>query len=218
MHEREMRSVGGLERFLFGKKGSTELPAPVAKHAATEEELLGTDAVFFKTSHDVSTDDEYQAIRKTRTAPLNIDDIDIPEGYAPVTFTEEDTILVAPIGANLRDLALANGISIYSDVAKAINCRGLGLCTTCRVEATPADGLSAPTPMEQEHLIKNNPKLRLSCQTSVMGPVTISTKPAREYGRVMNYLVRNGAVIGIFSVIMLFTMLIMGFDIVGSWF
>jgi ferredoxin len=197
---------------------ATEVPTPRPEHEVTDEELIGEDAAFFRHSHDLSTDDEYQKIRKLRTAPVSLEEVDIPAGYAPVTFLEADTILIAPIGSNLRELALANDIPLYVDAAKVLNCRGLGLCTTCRVSVDPPEGVTAPTKTEQEHLIKYNPKQRLSCQCEITGPVKVSTKPAREYGLSFSNFVRGAAVFGVFSLVMLFTLLIMGFDVVGSWF
>jgi ferredoxin len=214
--------VGPFARWLFGPQGATQLPEPGTVHVAhahepAHAEVSETFKGFFKEA-PLGTDEEYQQIRKERAVQADIKDIAIPEGYVPVTFLEDDVIVVAEKGANLRKICLENNIPLYSDVAKLINCRGLGLCTTCRVQADPNDALSAPTGMEKVHLIRDNPKYRLACQCTVEGPVNVSTKPAREYGMVLRHFVRNAALFGVFSVIMLLLVLVMGFDIVGVWF
>ena len=219
-HNEEMR-VGGLSRWFFGATGGTPMPTyqPPKKHDHDHDvqEVSDAYAAFFKENPD-KTDDEYQKIRKERTVNADLKDIPIPEGYAPVTFIEDDVIIVAQIGSNLRKLAMDNNIEIYGDVMKLLNCRGLGLCTSCRVSADPNDGLTPPTAMEKVHLIRDNPKYRLSCQCEVLGPVKISTKPAKDYGKVMNNFVRNASLLGFFSLIMLMLLLVIGFDVVGKWF
>ncbi|MFI5263759.1 MAG: hypothetical protein ACHQM6_04515, partial [Candidatus Kapaibacterium sp.] len=75
-----------------------------------------------------------------------------------------------------------------------------------------------PTAMEKVHLIRDNPKYRLSCQCEITGPVKISTKPAKDYGKLMNNFVRNASLLGFFSIIMLMLLLVIGFDVVGKWF
>ena len=222
-HNEEMK-VGPVARWLFGPQGATQLPdashAQAAHghghdhdHAEVSEAFKG----FFKDA-PLSTDAEYQKIRKDRTVQADINDLNIPAGYVPVTFMEDDVIVVAEKGANLRKICLENNIPLYSDVAKLINCRGLGLCTTCRVQADPNEALSPPTGMEKVHLIRDNPKYRLACQCTVEGPVKVSTKPAREYGMALRHFVRNATLFGVFSVIMLLLVLVIGFDIVGVWF
>jgi ferredoxin len=47
---------------------------------------------------------------------------------------EDESLLVAPIGATLRDVLLANGISPYTAITERLNCGGRGLCATCGVQ------------------------------------------------------------------------------------
>ena len=219
-HEDEMR-VGTLARWFFGETGGTVSPAYKEPMVHVEDhdqhEVSEAYAAFFKDNPE-STDAEYQKIRRDRTINADLKDIPIPEGYAPVTFVEDDVIIVAPKGKNLRQLAIENNIQIYGDVMQLLNCRGLGLCTSCRVSADPNDALTPPTSMEKVHLIRDNPKYRLACQCEVTGPVKISTKPAKDYGKTMNNFVRNASLLGFFSVIMLLLLLVIGFDVVGKWF
>ncbi|MEI8133459.1 MAG: hypothetical protein WCH46_00110 [bacterium] len=218
-HQEEMK-IGGFSRWMFGNAGGTRLPeyAPTTSHSHHDDQHVSEAyAAFFKESPE-QTDSEYQKIRRDRTINADIKDIPIPTGYAPVTFIEDDIVVVAPIGKNLREIAMENNIPLYGDVMQLLNCRGLGLCTSCRVSADPNEGLTPPSGMEKVHLIRDNPKFRLACQCEITGPVNISTKPARDYGKVMNNFVRNVGLLGFFSVIMLLVLMVIGFDVVGKWF
>ena len=46
---------------------------------------------------------------------------------------QNKTIKVEP-GVNLREAAIAEKIGIYPHILKLFNCRGRGLCSTCKVE------------------------------------------------------------------------------------
>jgi ferredoxin len=50
-----------------------------------------------------------------------------------VTFVKEKVEIEVPDGANLRQAARAAGIQVYQGLDRILNCRGLGLCGTCRV-------------------------------------------------------------------------------------
>jgi ferredoxin len=217
-HNEEMK-VGGFSRWLFGPGGGTQLPVyETPKHAHHDEPHVSAEFKgFFKDSPE-STDSEYQKIRRERTVSADLSQINIPDGYVPVTFVEDDIIVVAEKGANLRQICLDNGVPLYSDVMTLLNCRGLGLCTSCRVSVDPNDGVSQPNAMEKVHLIRDNPKYRLACQCEVTGPVKVSTKPARDYGIAMRNFVTNAGLFGVFSLIMLLVLLVIGFDVVGKWF
>ena len=75
------------------------------------------------------------------------------------------TIQVAP-GTNLRKAAIANKIGIYAHVFKLLNCRGRGLCSSCRVEIVSGK-VGDRNEVEESNLkrtLKKNPNLRLACQ------------------------------------------------------
>lgn len=216
-HEESMK-VNKLEGWLFGEHGATPIPSPRPPKAKHEAHVSAESASLFKGTASENTDAEYQKILQERAGDAGDTPIDVPPGYAPVTFLEADVTLIAPIGANLRRLFLDNNIPLYSDLGKLLHCRGLGLCTTCRVEVSPPEGVTPPTAMEKVHLIRYNPKYRLSCQSEIAGPVKVSTKPAREYGKAFDNFVRQSALFGAFTVIMLAILLVMGFDVVGKWF
>jgi ferredoxin len=81
-----------------------------------------------------------------------------------------------PHGANLRVVLLRARLPLYTRVAKAIHCRGHGSCGTCAVRVEGP--VSEPTPAELQRLSRPPHKpesgLRLACQTSVLGDVTVT--------------------------------------------
>jgi ferredoxin len=79
-------------------------------------------------------------------------------------------------GANLRAVLLRARLPLYTRVAEAIHCRGRGVCGTCAVRV---DGpVSDPTEAERRRLRlpPHHPDsgLRLACQCSVLGDVTVT--------------------------------------------
>ena|SRR5436190_12204478 len=99
----------------------------------------------------------------------------------PIVFFErEGKTLRTNAGWNLRKLAKANGIHIYKGIYRIFNCRGQGLCGTCKVEVFAGrDGdLNPRTAMEENRLNGfSNPNLRLSCQVVVQGNLRVKTQP-----------------------------------------
>ncbi|MBW3583752.1 MAG: 2Fe-2S iron-sulfur cluster binding domain-containing protein [Euryarchaeota archaeon] len=62
--------------------------------------------------------------------------------------------------------------------ARLLNCRGVGLCTLCKVDITDgADNLSSRTPREEKRLRWKPDHWRLACQAKVQGPVSIDPYP-----------------------------------------
>jgi len=97
-----------------------------------------------------------------------------------VFFEREGKTLSVNAGWNLRKLARANGIKIYRGINSLINCRGNGICGTCKVEVFTSDqhSVSPRTAMEEKHLSGySNPNLRLSCQVVVHGNLRVKTQP-----------------------------------------
>src|SRR5919199_1884606 len=93
-----------------------------------------------------------------------------------------------PHGANLRQAARAAGIEIYRGPDKYLNCRGLGLCGTCRVLVKKGmENLSPKTAIERLNLaahpvtmfaaLGHEDEMRLACQVKVNGDCTIETHP-----------------------------------------
>ncbi len=78
------------------------------------------------------------------------------------------TIQVEP-GANLREAAIGAKLGIYAHIFKLLNCRGRGLCSTCRVEIVSGQ-VAERNEVENKNLVKRlqkNPNLRLACQITV---------------------------------------------------
>ena len=89
-----------------------------------------------------------------------------------------------PRGANLRAVLLRARLPLYTRVAEALHCRGRGVCGTCAVRV---EGLvSDPTAAELRRLRlpphRVDSGLRLACQCSVLGDVTV-TKYAGLWGQ-----------------------------------
>jgi ferredoxin len=106
-----------------------------------------------------------------------------------VTFVNEKKELEVVAGSNLRSAALEAGIEIYKGADKVLNCRGFGLCGTCKVFVKKGmDNLSPKTLREKFNLnfhpftmlaaLGHEDEIRLSCQVKVNGDCTIETKPA----------------------------------------
>ena len=92
-----------------------------------------------------------------------------------ITFEKQNRTLKAEAGENLRELAIKNKLSVYPHLLKILNCRGRGLCTSCKVEIV--SGKVAPrNEIEQEKLAKKkNPNLRLACQVTVEDDLVVRT-------------------------------------------
>jgi ferredoxin len=106
-----------------------------------------------------------------------------------VTFVNEKKEIEVPEGANLRDEAVKAGIDVYKGLTRYLNCRGLGMCGTCRVLVTKGmNNLSPPTFRERFNLnchpitmlaaLGHEDQMRLSCQVRVKGDCTVETHPA----------------------------------------
>lgn len=82
---------------------------------------------------------------------------------------------------NLRLGLRRNKVTVYDGVTFSIlNCRGHGLCGTCRVIVLDGrDNLSVPSEREVKKLGDNGIKagLRLSCQALITGDVELHCHP-----------------------------------------
>ena len=106
-----------------------------------------------------------------------------------VEFVNEKKEIDVPAGANLRVEARTAGIPIYKGLDRYLNCRGFGLCGTCRVLVKQGmENLSPKSFIERLNLnlhpltmlarIGHEDELRLSCQVQVNGDCTVETRPA----------------------------------------
>jgi ferredoxin len=101
-----------------------------------------------------------------------------------VTFVNEKQDIEIRAGSNLRQEARKAGIEVYRGIDKLINCRGLGLCGTCRVLVKKGmENLSAKGSWERFKLstmlsaIGHEDEMRLSCSVQVNGDCSIVTRP-----------------------------------------
>jgi len=88
----------------------------------------------------------------------------------------EGSRVECPEGANLRMVLVRARLRLYRSASAAINCRGRGLCGTCAVSIEGP--VSPPNDAEVKRLAKfpHRPDsgLRLACQVSVHGDVTVT--------------------------------------------
>ncbi len=97
---------------------------------------------------------------------------------ANISFINEDKLVEAADGANLREKAIQNQIDIYTLKGKVVNCGGYGQCGTCVVEIISGmENLSPRTAFEERRLRRKPSSYRLACQTLVNGAASVKTKP-----------------------------------------
>lgn len=83
------------------------------------------------------------------------------------------TIKVQP-GENLREAAIRNKLSIYPHIFKILNCRGRGLCTSCKVEIISGK-VDPRNEIENQKLKDKPPNIRLACQITVNDNLVVRT-------------------------------------------
>ncbi len=78
--------------------------------------------------------------------------------------------------SNLRTILLQNGIDLYNDSAKVINCRGIGSCGTCAVKVEGEVSAANWRDQTRRSLPPHSPTkdLRLACQTKILGDVNVT--------------------------------------------
>lgn len=140
-----------------------------------------------------------------------------PTGYSSVTFSNQGKTIYVPPDTDLRTAALAQGVAVYYGINQYVNCFGLGQCGTCRFtpDQKAPTAFSPPTWEERFTLGDDAGKVRLACQTHIYGNCTVNNAVAEEFGKVRYYSVINGAILGIFSLLMLGVILWMGGDMIG---
>ncbi|MCC7084216.1 MAG: (2Fe-2S)-binding protein [Pirellulales bacterium] len=115
-----------------------------------------------------------------------------------VTFVNEKKEIQVPDGANLRKEALKAGVSLYyglngfgASINQVVNCHGLGLCGSCRVNivkgiehASPMGMMEklkfkvpVPDPLPALSYISHKATMRLACYVEVHGDMTVETNP-----------------------------------------
>ena len=106
-----------------------------------------------------------------------------------VSIANEKKEIEVPAGAVLRDELRKAGVPVYKGLDNYLNCRGFGLCGTCKVlvkkgmeNLNPISGMEKVNlsfhPMTVFARIGHEEEMRLSCQVKVNGDCTIETTPA----------------------------------------
>jgi ferredoxin len=96
-----------------------------------------------------------------------------------VYFVKQQRAVECPVGANLRDVARQNGIDVYVFPNTLVNCRGNGLCGTCRVKVDNPRALSPRTRSDERKCGWEGDEYRLACQTRVLTDVSVVTAPRK---------------------------------------
>ena len=99
-----------------------------------------------------------------------------------VTFVKQELSVEVPQGANLREVALAHNINLYPFPDSLLNCRGRGLCGTCRVQVDDHRALSERTIADEKKNGWEGRTYRLACQSQVLDDVSVVTSPRRVLG------------------------------------
>ncbi len=102
-----------------------------------------------------------------------------------VRFLRSGTEVEVEQGANLRQVALRNGVQLYPGIHRLANCHGLGQCGSCRVLLQNGTERNAGprTLVEKLRLamayfaIGHGDAMRLACQTRVMGDLDVLEQP-----------------------------------------
>jgi len=99
--------------------------------------------------------------------------------YVRVIEDGEESLLVAPVGANLREVLRDRGHSPYTRLTERANCGGQGLCGTCGVRVR-----EGPNPDHwHDGLAEEWGYPRISCQITVEGDMTVEIPEKIIWGR-----------------------------------
>jgi ferredoxin len=96
-----------------------------------------------------------------------------------VYFVKQQRAVECPVGANLRDVARDNDIQIYVFPYNLANCRGNGLCGSCRVRVDNPRALASRTPSDERKCGWEGDQFRLACQTKVLADISVVTNPRK---------------------------------------
>jgi ferredoxin len=131
------------------------------------------DLVFFR-----GTKDELKAVCTGDGASLDPETITITVIENKGSPNEQIRTLVAPAGANVRQVCVDNGINVYQSVTRWTNCKGKQLCGTCIVDIADGSVNTNRKSMDEASTLRDNPdSYRLSCVTFAYGDVTVETFP-----------------------------------------
>jgi len=91
---------------------------------------------------------------------------------------EDDLVLDARVGDNLRTVLLDGGFAVYQGLKQTLgNCGGAGQCTFCAVDIVESDGWDEERSEYEDQKLRGGnkflPTARLACLNNLQGPVTI---------------------------------------------
>jgi ferredoxin len=117
-----------------------------------------------------------------------------------VKFTKENKEIEVPVGAYLREEAVKAGINLNcgvndygASINKYVNCKGFGLCGTCRVLITA--GIQNTNKLTKRELLRfktpgfppdpipclafigHEDNMRLACMTQINGDIEVESGP-----------------------------------------
>jgi len=106
-----------------------------------------------------------------------------------VRFLRSNVEVEVPLGSNLREVALQNGVQLYPGIHQIANCRGFAQCGSCRVLLKNGTAAHAgpKTLLEKVRLamafftIGFEDEIRLACQTRVQGDLEVMERPAANF-------------------------------------
>jgi ferredoxin len=111
-----------------------------------------------------------------------------PDSMPKIKFVKEKKEVEVEQGANLRQVAMREGIELYPGIHQYVNCMGFGQCASCRVHVTKGvENVSRQGIFEKLRLIGgpitffarlgHEKDLRLACQARINGDIEVETQP-----------------------------------------
>lgn len=86
--------------------------------------------------------------------------------------------IMAPPGANLRKVLMANGFQVYEELRQVFNCNANQLCGLCVLNVVEGnENLTVMSVNEKRAMAANPPGFRLCCNIDVYGDVVVQLRP-----------------------------------------
>ena len=176
-------SISQFEVVKSESRGNTQ----TEEAASVSVECLGYDATIeaIMSLPEVSSDDEtvLLTIKRIRRKPR----VTVKLQYPP-SQNEPDSTIELFAGENLRRAMLTRGIKLNDKLSERFDSGGLGdcgadgTCATCVVGVTKGEELLDPKKIQEEQILKKNPRWRMACKTVVghgmtEGEMTIQVNP-----------------------------------------
>jgi ferredoxin len=95
-----------------------------------------------------------------------------------INFIDQNRKVVCVPGANLREVAQRERVSVYKGIHQLLNCHGNGLCGSCQMAVIDGRGMPR-NDTEQKRLKGVAEPWRLACQYEVLDNITVTTDEAK---------------------------------------